>query len=113
MLELSHGNTYHITYRVKNLDGTNKNLTGTQKLVYKMARRVDSEPLIEFVLGVDDEISIIDEEEGLVLLKLVNPILNTLREGTHYHEFWHINALGDPNTLMENKVFIKQQLIKE
>ncbi len=112
MLELSHGNSYIITYNVTNLDGSPKDLSGTQELKYELAKRDTSDPLIQYTL-TNSEIEITDAVNGVIVLKLANLVLNNLGEGTHYHELWHVNALGDPNTLMSSKLKITNKLIKE
>lgn len=112
MLELSHGNSYTITYNVTNLDGTPKDLSGTQALKYELSKRDTSDPLIQYTMD-SSTLNITDNINGVIVLNLTSDVLNKLSEGTHYHEIWHVNALGDPNTLMSSKLKIVNKLIKE
>jgi len=109
MQELSQGNTYHLTFRVLNKDGSEKDLSGTQELRYAISKRKNTKPLIEFSLG-GSEISYSGSD---VTIKIVNPVLNSLLEGSYHHEIWQVNALGDPTTLLSEKLSITSKLIKE
>ena len=48
-----------------------------------------------------------------ILVTLESSTLNALTEGAYYHEIWQVNALGDPQTLMSEKINISSKLIKE
>jgi len=112
MLILNQGNTYTLNYTVKNSDGTVKNLTGTQELKYEMSRRVNSTPILQYVLA-DVEVSIVDPVNGNIQIKLSPEVLNSIKVGNYYHELWQINATGDKLTLMTSNVTIQDRLIKE
>lgn len=111
MLELSKGNTYTLTYNIKNSDNSIKDLTGTTELKYKLSFRVDSDPLIEYSL-LDPEINITNPANGTITVDLSSTVLNALRVGTKYHELWHVNDLGDPTTLMTEKLKLNDRLIQ-
>lgn len=112
MLVLNQGNTYTLEYAVKNADGSAKNLTGTQELKYEMSRRVNSAPVLQYVLS-SAEVSIVDPVNGKVQVKLSPEVLNTIKVGKYYHELWQVNAAGDKSTLMTSDVTIQDRLIKE
>lgn len=111
MLTLSHGNTYNITYNIRNLDGSIKPLDGSLAIKYKLAKRVSSTPLIEFTLS-DAQLEITDSANGKLVLQLYPEHLNSLRDGIHYHELWQENAVGEKTTLMAEKLEIQERLIK-
>jgi hypothetical protein len=110
MLKLCHGNTYELTYNIKNSDGSIKVLDGTTVLKYEISKRVNSAPLLQFT-SADPELDITAPTSGIITIKLDNTTINTLKDGTHYHELWQVNAVGDPTTLMAEKIQIQEKLI--
>lgn len=112
MLELSQGNEYTLTYNVKNADGSAKDLSGSLQLKYELAQKKQSAPLIQFTLS-DAELDITDAINGIITVNLKPIQLNQLEEGTHYHELWQVNAVGESTTLMAEKLTIYSKLIKE
>lgn len=110
MLTLSQGNTYTLTYNVRNADGSIKPLDGSLTLKYELAKRVDSNPLIQFTED-DPELVIVDALNGKLQVHLKPEKLNTLNDGIHYHEIWQENVIGEKTTLMAEKLKIQQRLI--
>jgi hypothetical protein len=108
-ITINQGNTYSITYSIKNTDGSSKDLSGTQELKYGLSRRRNTTELLSYTLD-DSELSIAGSD---VTIKLVNSVINPLPEGSYYHEMWQVNALGDPTTIMSEKISIASKLIKE
>lgn len=112
MLQLSQGNSYNLTYNVKNEDGTTKVLEGTLELKYELSNRKQNLPIIQYSLS-DVELNITDAANGVIVVTLNNTVLNQLKEGSHYHEIWQVNAIGQATTLMAEKLGISSKLIKE
>lgn len=109
MLQLSQGNEYSLTYTIQNEDGSSKDLTGSLELKYELSNKKQTAPLIQFTLA-DAELTFANDT---VTVKLSNTLLNTLKEGSHYHEIWQTNAIGQATTLMAEKITISSKLIKE
>lgn len=109
MQTISQGNTYVITYSIKNLDDSDKDLAGTLELKYGLSRRKNTAVLVGYSL-TDTELNISGSD---VTIKLDSSVINPLAEGQYYHELWQVNALGDPTTLMSEKITIASKLIKE
>ena len=112
MLQLSQGNEYLLTYNVTNSDGSAKDLSGTLELKYELSARKQTAPIIQYTL-TSPEVNITDAANGQVTVKLSSTALNQLKEGSHYHEIWQTNAIGQPTTLMAEKLTISSKLIKE
>lgn len=111
MQKLSQGNEYTIVYTVYNEDGSIKDLSGTLQLKYQLAKRKTEVPFISYTL-TDPELTITDPSNGKISIHLSSDELNLLNEGIHYHEIWQVNALGQPTTLMAEKIEIFAKLIK-
>jgi hypothetical protein len=109
MLTLNQGNTYSLTYNIKNSDNTDTDLLGTTELKYKLARKKQTAAVLEYVL-TDAELSFTD---SAISIEITSTALNLLEEGSYYHELWHVSASGDPRTLMSEKIAISSKLIKE
>jgi hypothetical protein len=114
MLEISQGNSYLLTFNIKNSDGSTKDMSGTQELKYKVARRKSSKTnILELVYGTDSQLQIIDEVGGKVTVRFEGTEFNSVPEGTYYHEMWHRDALGEPTTLVSENISVISKLIKE
>ncbi len=112
MLELSQGNEYVLTYSIKSKDGSIKDLSGSQELKYGLSKRRSTPSIFSYTLD-DSELVISDAAQGKVVVTLPVESMNLLPEGQHYHEIWHLNALGQATTLMAEKLSISSKLIKE
>lgn len=112
MQTLSQGNSYTLTVAIRNADNSIKSLVGTSELKYQLAERKHKAPIIAFDLS-SPELQITDPAGGQIAVTLTSDNLNKLREGAHYHELWHVNALGQATTLMAEKLDISSKLIKE
>lgn len=112
-LTVSQGNTYEITYNIKNEDNSIKDLSGTITLKFALSKRKHSAELLSYLLGTNAELTIPAPTLGQVLLKLPSTALNLLEEGLYHYEIWQINALSQPTTLVSEEVLIVSKLIKE
>jgi len=108
---ISHGNSYKWTFNIKQPDGNIKDLTGTLKLKYQIAKRVQNLPIIQYTL-VDPELNISDPLLGKITLDLASTTINTIPAGSYYHEIWQVNALGEPVTLLAERLNVVDKLIE-
>jgi len=112
MLSISHGNKYQLIYNVKQPDGNIKDLTGTLELKYQISKRVNKPAIFQFTLA-DPEVSITDAVNGQITITLTSTIINQIPAGSYYHEIWQTNALGDPTTLLAERLDILDKLIEQ
>jgi len=108
---ISHGNSYKWTFHIKQPNGDAKDLTGTLQLKYQIAKRVKNSPIVQYTLS-DAELNISDPTLGKITLDLSSTTINTITAGSYYHEMWQVNALGDPITLLAERLDVVDKLIQ-
>lgn len=106
------GNTYILTITVKNEDGTIKDLTTVDKVLYRIAKTVSATQFFLDKNLTSPDITIPNPSDGKVVIKLQSSETKLFPAGNARQEAVIGDSTGNVFTILSEDILIEDQLIK-